>query len=137
MAKAGKYNITIEEGSTFNLDLIYKNSSGSQEDLSGSYTARMQIRDSPGGDLIDSSDSSPGNIVLGHMNNANPPVFVSGANNLGNGSATATIRISIPANITASYDFDTAFYDLELVAGDGTIERVIEGTVKLSREITQ
>lgn len=137
MAKAGKYNIVIEEGSTFTLDLIYKDSAGVQQDLSGEYSARMQIRDSPGGDLIDSSDSSPGNIVLGHMNDANPAVFVSGAGNLGNASATATIRISIPANITATYDFDTAFYDLELVAGSGTVERVIEGTVKLSREITQ
>ena len=71
------------------------------------------------------------------MNNASPPVFVSGAGNLGNASATATIRISIPANITATYDFDTAFYDLELVSGSTTVERFIEGTVKLSREITQ
>ena len=59
MAKAGRYNIVIEEGSTFTLDLVYKNSDGVQQDLSGNYTARMQIRDSHGGDLIDSSDSSP------------------------------------------------------------------------------
>ena len=137
MAKAGKYNIVIEEGSTFTLDLIYKDSAGAQQDLSGEYTARMQIRDSPGGDLIDSSDSSPGNIVLGHMDNQSTPVFQTGAGNLGNASATATIRIFIPANITATYDFDTAFYDLELASGSGTVERVIEGTVKLSREITQ
>ena len=134
---AGKYNITIEQGSTFNLDLIYKDSAGVQQDLSGSYTARMQIRDSPEGEIIDSSNSSPGNIVLGHMDNQSTPVFQTGANNLGNASATATIRVSIPANITATYDFDTAFYDLELVSGSTTVERVIEGTVKLSREITK
>lgn len=134
---AGKYNITIEQGSTFNLDLIYKDSAGVQQDLSGSYTARMQIRDSPEGDIIDSSNSSPGNIVLGHMDNQSTPVFQTGAGNLGNASATATIRVSIPANITATYDFDTAFYDLELVSGSTTVERVIEGTVKLSREITK
>ena len=135
MAKAGKYNIVIEEGSTFTLDLIYKNSSGVQQDLSGSYEARMQIRDSPGGDLIDSSNSSPGNIAIGSV--AQNGTYTAGAGNLGNATATATIRVGIPANITATYDFDTAFYDLELVSGSTTVERVIEGTVKLSREITQ
>ena len=135
MAKAGKYNIVIEEGSTFTLDLIYKNSAGVQQDLSGSYTARMQIRDSPGGDLIDSSDSSPGNITIGSV--AQNGTYTSGAGNLGNATATASIRVGIPANITSTYDFDTAFYDLELVSGSTTVERVIEGTVKLSREITQ
>ena len=50
MGKAGKYNIVIEEGSTFGLDLLYKDSSGNRQNLS-SYTGRMQIRDSPGGDL--------------------------------------------------------------------------------------
>ena len=70
-----------------------------------------------GSDLIDESNSSPGNWILGHMNNANPPVFVSGAGNLRDAAATATIRISIPANITATYDFDSAVYDLELVSG--------------------
>ena len=34
MGKAGKYNIVIEEGSTFGLDLLYKDSSGNRQNLS-------------------------------------------------------------------------------------------------------
>ena len=135
MAKAGRYNIVIEEGSTFTLDLVYKNSDGVQQDLSGNYTARMQIRDSHGGDLIDSSDSSPGNITIGSV--AQNGTYTSGSGNLGNATAPAPIRVGIPANITKTYDFDSAVYDLELASGGTTVERVIEGTVKLSREVTQ
>jgi len=134
MARAGTYNIVIEQGATFALDLIYKNSAGEKEDLSGNYTARIQIRDSPGGGLIDSSDSSPGNITLGSVNSAD--AYTAGAGNLGDDNANATIRIGIPASATTNYDFDTAFYDLEL-AGASETERVIEGKVTLKREITQ
>ena len=40
---AGKYNFTIEQGTTVKLELAYKDSSGSAIDLTG-YSGRMQIR---------------------------------------------------------------------------------------------
>ena len=40
---AGKYNFTIEQGTTIRLELQYKDSSGSAIDLTG-YSGRMQIR---------------------------------------------------------------------------------------------
>ena len=130
MGKAGKYNIVIEEGSTFGLDLLYKDSSGNRQNLS-SYTGRMQIRDSPGGDLIDSTDT---NIRIGHK--VQNGTFVTS----GLGDATTThqsnISIEIFAAHTANYDFEKAFYDIEIQAGNH-VERVIEGSVTLSREITQ
>ena len=130
MGKAGKYNIVIEEGSTFGLDLLYKDSSGNRQNLS-SYTGRMQIRDSPGGDLIDSTDS---NIRIGHKEQ-NGTFVTSG---LGDATTThqSNISIEIFATHTANYDFEKAFYDIEIQAGNH-VERVIEGSVTLSREITQ
>lgn len=132
MAKAGSYNITIEEGANFDLDIVYKNSAGAQQDLSSGYTARMQIRDAPGGAVIDSTNSTPNNISIGSKNNSG--VFTT--SNLGAANADASIAIQISAATTAAYDFDSAVYDLELASGSGTVERVIEGRVKLSREVT-
>ena len=130
MGKAGKYNIVIEEGATFGLDLLYKDSSGNRVDLS-SYTGRMQIRDSPGGDLIDSTAS---NISIGHKVQ-NGTLVTSG---LGNATSThqSNLSVEISAAHTANYDFEKAFYDIEIQAGNH-VERVIEGSVTLSREITQ
>ena len=54
---------------------------------------------------IDSSNSSPGNITIGSV--AQNGTYTSGAGNLGNATATASIRVGIPANITSTYDFDT------------------------------
>ena len=132
MAKAGNYNITIEEGADFDLDLVYKDSSGSQVDLSSSYTARMQIRDAPGGAVIDSTDSTPNNISIGSKNNSG--VFTT--SNLGAANAIASIAVQISAVSTAAYDFERAVYDIELVSSSGSVERVVAGSVKLSREVT-
>ena len=55
---AGKFDITIEEGTDFNLKLDYKDSNDATIDLSSGYNARMQIRESIGGTLIAWGSSS-------------------------------------------------------------------------------
>ena len=117
---AGKYDITIEQGATFTLNLSYKNSAGAVQDLSSSYTARMKIRESVGGTIIASTESaeSPKNIITSAL-------AASGNN----------IIMGITAVNTATLDFDNAVYDLEL-AGGTTVDRFMQGRVALDREIT-
>ena len=118
---AGKYDITIEQGATYTLNLSYKDSDGDVINLSSGYTSRMKIRESVGGTIITSTESgdSP-------KNTTSIALAASGNN----------IIVTISATNTATFDFDNAVYDLELVAGAGVIDRVIEGRVFLSKEIT-
>ena len=113
---AGRYDIMIEQGATFSLPISYKDSTGSVVDLvaGDGYTARMMIKESAGGTAIISLTSSSGITLASSGNN---------------------IVIEISATDTAAMDFDNAVYDLEIVSGT-EVTRVLEGKVKLSREIT-
>jgi hypothetical protein len=48
----------------------------------------------------------------------------------------ASISIKILATVTAGFDFDTAWYDIEMVDSGGTPTRVVKGLLTLDREIT-
>ena len=117
---AGKYDITIEQGATYDLKISYKDNNGSVIDLSSGYSVRMKIRESVGGTIIASTESaeSPKNIITSAL-------AASGNN----------IIMGITAVNTATLDFDNAVYDLEL-AGGTTVDRFMQGRVALDREIT-
>ena len=128
---AGKFDITIEEGSDFNLKLDYKDSSDVTVDLSSGYNARMQIRESIGGTLIawgssstdvpsDDSDSSEKHIVITM------------------GDSAPNIDISIVYTYTVDYtatQFEGAVYEVELFTAS-TVDRVIEGSAHLALRVT-
>ena len=80
----------------------------------------MKIRESTGGTIIASTESgdSPKNTL-------SIALAASGNN----------IIVTMTAANTTALDFDNAVYDLELVAG-AVIDRIIEGRVFLSKEIT-
>ena len=50
---------------------------------------------------------------------------------------TGTVTIIVLDEDTALLNFNTAYYDLELHAPAGTVERWIEGIVTLSKEVTR
>ena len=117
---AGKYDITIEQGATYELKISYKDDSGDVIDLSSGYVARMKIRDSVGGSIVASTESadSPKNTIT-------IALAASGHN----------IIPTISAANTATFDFDNAVYDLEIVAGS-VVDRIMQGRVALDKEIT-
>lgn len=117
---AGTYDFSIEQGATFTLNLSYKNSAGTVIDLSSGYTPRMKIKDSPDGEVIASTESSdsPKNTIS--------IALASTGNN---------IIVTIPASATTAFTFETAVYDLELVASSN-VERVVEGRVKLDKSVS-
>lgn len=123
---AGKYSFTLEQGSTFERQLTYQDSNGVPIDLTG-YSARMQIRPSPGSAtlyLTLSSSLRPDGTGL-NMNG------LTGVNP----TTSGTIGIVISAATSSLLTFDEAAYDLEIYSASYA-SRIIEGRVKLSKEVT-
>lgn len=113
----GIHTFHINQGSTFNPTITWKDSSGNARDLTG-YTARMQIRRTVGSSTkIADLTTSGGDISLG--------------------GAAGTIKPVISDTDTAAMDFQEAVYDLELEDGGGVVTRLLEGTVIFHKEVTR
>lgn len=114
---AATYDILIEQGATFRLNLIWKDGNNTLVNLSG-YSARMQIRRRYRDEaILLSLTSANGAIALG-------------------GSA-GTITITASATGTATLPAKESVYDLELESADGTVTRLIEGGVTITPEVTR
>ena len=124
---AGKYNILIEQGTTFYrlIDVmepdILDPTQFNPFDLTG-YTARMQIRRT-----IDSS--TPMLSLTSPTVSGNGITVQDGANN--------AISINITDTRTSSLT-TSGVYDLEIIkTSTGAVSRLLQGTVTLSREVTR
>lgn len=112
-------NITIEQGSTFQKIVTYKNVNGDPVNLTG-YTAEMQIRKTKeSSTIIQTLSTSNGLLILG--------------------GESGTITMNIPGATTDLLDFVWGRYDLELYPGGDTnlAVRLLEGKVNLSKQVTQ
>ena len=126
---AGRYSFTIEQGSTLDFELAYKDSSNNPIDLTG-YQGRMQIRPSVGSDTVyitlsSSLDPDGTGLNLSGSSGLNPPT-------------SGTIGIFISVNSSSLLNFNEAVYDLELATGSQypIVTRLLEGQVKLSKNVT-
>ena len=124
---AGRYSFTIEQGSTLNLELQYKDASGTPINLSD-YGGRMQIRPTVGSSTIYitlSSSLEPDGTGLnfsgsfGHT----PP-------------SSGSLGMYISAVSSSALNFDMGVYDLEIYSGS-VVTRILEGQIKLSKEVTR
>lgn len=115
--KAGKYDLVIEQGSTFERKLYWKDEDGNAIDLT-SYSAIMDIRDK----------KDDANVII---------TLSTGNNRITLGGAAGTIILTIADADTDDLDFDWAFYDLELKNSSNKKVRLIQGRVKLSKEVTR
>ena len=124
---AGRYSFAIEQGATTKFEIQYTNGAGDPIDLTG-YNARMHIRETYDStvtilELTSTLDGDGTGLNLNGLANNQP-------------LTQGKIGIYISAVKTAAFNFDTAVYDLELVNGLEVI-RLIQGTIKLSREVTR
>src|SRR6056300_1877891 len=130
---AGKYNFSIEQGTTVDFEITYTDSNDNPIDLSG-YNARMDIRPSAGSDvkyLTLSSSLGPCGTGL----NMSGSGGLSASKPLSSGS----IGVYISAASSSALTFTEASYDLEIVSGSGNcavVTRLVEGKVTLSKEVT-
>lgn len=127
---AGKYSFVIEQGSTVDFEIVYKDSNSNPVDLTD-YQARMQIRPSYGSSTIYMTLSSS----LGPCGTG---LNMSGSS--GNKPPTSgSIGIYISAVSSSQLSFSEALYDLEIASGSGncaTVTRILEGKIRLSKNIT-
>lgn len=103
------------------LSAVGRNASGGQliyqppVDLTGA-TARMQIRDNPGGLLLVELSTENGGLVI---------------------AGAGTIERHITAAATAAFTWTAGVYDLEVSYADGTVHRYFEGAVTVIPEVTR
>ncbi len=114
---AASYDITIEQGATFTLSLIWRDNLGAPINISG-YTARMQVRHTHKSDvkLLDFTTEN-GAITLG--------------------GAAGTIVVTGLATLTDDVPARPAVYDLELVSPGGVVTRLLEGYATVTPEVTR
>lgn len=130
---AGIYNFIIEQGTTVNFRIDYRDSEGNPVDLTG-YEGRMQIRNAPGGSTLYSSITSTLGTCGTGLN------FTPTVNGAIYPTTSGSIGIYISAASSSLFSFDKAFYDLEIVSGSGACEKVVrllQGRIKLSKEVTR
>ena len=113
---AGTLDFTIEQGATFNLLLTWEINNVAVN-LTG-YTARLQARvDVEDTETILSLTTSNGGITLG--------------------GAAGTISLDQTATQTTQLAPGTYVYDLELIASNATVTRLVQGELLISAEVTR
>lgn len=129
---AGQYSFTIEQGATVDFRIDYTDSNGDAVDLTN-YEARMQIRNAKGGDTLYASLSSSLDACGSGLNMTPTSASVTLPKSSG------SIGVFISAASSSAFTFDRAHYDLEIYSGSGNctrVDRILEGRVKLSKEVT-
>lgn len=110
---AGTYNLVIDQGSDFALDLVVKES-GTALNLSN-YSGRAQMRTS-----VDASSAS-----------ASFTVTVTDA-------AAGKLKMVLAAATSSALAAGQYVYDLEIyTAGDAAVKRILQGDVTVTPEITK
>jgi len=110
---AGTYNLTIDQGSDFALDLVIKQS-GSALDLSN-YSGRAQLRTS-----VDASSVSA--------------TFTVTKTNASGGA----LKMELQAATSSALSAGQYVYDLEIyTSGDSTVKRILQGTATITPEVTR
>jgi hypothetical protein len=112
---AGKLNLRIDQGASFFQKLVWKDSRGRVVNLAG-YTARLQVRDRVGGEVLCELSTDNGAIVMG--------------------ASTGTITLYLADEQTQAFTWSSGVYDLLLEAPDGDKRRLIEGKVTVSAGVT-
>lgn len=113
---AGIWNITIEQGATFDKLITITEPSGDVMNLTG-FAGRMHIR----------RDVETATTML-ELTDANGRIEL--------GGALGTVRLLIAASDTAALTGD-GVYDLELESPGGTVTRLLKGKARLDKEVTR
>jgi hypothetical protein len=124
---AGRYDITLEQGATFDLPLRYRTPAGVAVDLTG-YSAKMQVREAPASSLFVEFNSSL---------TANGFILMSGTAANREDGANGNLRVYMTAANTAALTRFNGRYDLELRDSSGYVTRLLEGQFRVEPEITR
>ena len=121
---AGIYNFTIEQGTTFKRTFKYKTSTGTAISLED-HAVRMQIRKTV-------ESSSPVLTVTESDGNGTPATSFNVSTTVPN-----EFELTISKEDTSAMSFNTAVYDIEIQDASGVVTRLLQGKIKLSKEVTR
>lgn len=111
---------TVPQGATYVAQVLFVDpDTGAAIDLGG-YSARLQAR-----------------VAVG---DPDPPLYgtTSGAGgHLALDATAGRVSWTIPAAVTAEFDFDELVFDLELQAPSGVVYRLLQGRLRLDRHVTR
>lgn len=110
---AGTYNLVVDQGSSFALDLAIKQS-GTALNLTN-YTGRAQLR------TAHSASSASATFTVTKTN-----------------AAEGTLKLELSATQTANLPAGQYVYDLEIfTSGDAIVKRLLQGDVTITPEVTR
>jgi ABC-type nickel/cobalt efflux system permease component RcnA len=113
---AVSYNVTIDQGATWYLNVEYDNPNGTPVNLTG-YTAALQLRSLPeSATAVLSLSTGSGITITG---------------------ATGLVAISATATQTRAIDEGTYYYDLEITSAAGVVTRLVQGQAVVTPEVTR
>lgn len=111
------YNVVIDQGADWFLDVTYDNPNGTPINLTG-YTAALQIRSLPSDPTAVLSLTTGSGITIT--------------------AVTGLVAIHATAAQTRAIDEGVYYYDLEITApGTGVVTRLIQGQADVSAEVTR
>jgi hypothetical protein len=109
-------DIDIYQGQDWSWTVIYSDDADVPVDLSG-YTAKLEVRESPGGNLLLAMETGGGGITL---------------------NASGEIDLVLTDTQTAAIDCTKARYDLKIKqTSDGSITPILKGNFNVTRQITE
>lgn len=129
---ASKYDFAMEQGSSFKLSIVYKDSSGTPINLTN-YCARLTWKTDTGVIQIFSSDNTTDQALYKFIID----------------DAEGKLTFMIPSHATNQFNFSIAKYDFELQSndsfyGDGSVNqggkhttRILFGTINLVKRYSQ
>jgi hypothetical protein len=113
---AVSYNVTIDQGANWDLNVEYDNPNGTPVNLT-SYTAALQLRSLPeSATAVLSLSTGSGITITG---------------------ATGLVAISATATQTRAIDEGIYFYDLEITSPQSVVTRLIQGQAVVTPEVTR
>ncbi len=133
---SAKYDISIPQGDTLNLHVLYQDSGSNGIDLTD-YTARMQVRRSPeSSSYLLYMTSTPVGLTYG-ITGSTGGIFLN--KNKGNtGSETGGVYLFAGPTATSFVPYGRHHYDLELKnTTTGVVKKLIHGSYDTSFEITR
>lgn len=114
---AATFDFDIEQGATLIRPFRWRDGEGTPIDMTGC-KARMQCRPTV----------SSGNVLL-QLTTENGGIELDPTDGL--------ITLTFTAEMTAAITWKKAKYDLEIVAADGVVVRLLQGVIHVSREVTR
>jgi hypothetical protein len=123
---ASQYNFSIEQGSSFRMSLIYKDSNGDAIDITN-WCARLTWRTSANATQVFTTDNLDKSLYDFNLE-----------------GSLGKINLLLPASITNSFDFNTAKYDLELQSdedhynqGGKFVIRLLYGNITINKRYSK